>query len=175
MPSDWFEKTDSELNELQKSEYLLQPGFIIIPERAMLIYMILGSCVTVIITNKAVDSTGLCHFVSPRKMDGEKPRSVYGTVAVTTLIRMLLDKGGSIGDLEAQIIGGSDLPGHSLGKDNAQMAEKILQKRGIYVASQDVGGDKGRKAIFNTENNNLAVIKVDKIRDDDWYPDESEI
>ncbi len=173
MSSDWFEKTDNEINEVDKQEYLLQPGYLILPERAMLIYMILGSCVAVIISNKAVDKTGICHFIRPNKKEDDKPRSVYGTVAVITLIKMLLEKGGSIGDLEAQVIGGGDLPGRSLGEENAEMALKILKKRGVHVASQDTGGNKGRKVIFNTDNNNLAVIKVDKIRTDDWYPSEN--
>lgn len=160
------------MNEIQKTEYLLAPGYMIIPENPMLIYMILGSCVAVVISNRKAGVAGICHYIRPRLPGNAQPRAVYGTVAIISLIRLLLERGGSAGDLEAQVIGGSDLPGRSLGKENADIAVKILKKRGVHIASADVGGNKGRKIIFNTENNNLAVIKVDKIRSDDWYPEE---
>jgi len=163
------------MNEVQKMEYLLAPGFIIVPVEPMLVYMILGSCVAVVILNRKAGIAGLCHYVKPKLPDNEAPRSVYGTVAIVTLIRLLLERGGTIKDLEAQIVGGSDLPGRSIGKENAEIAVRILEKRGVYIASQDIGGDKGRKIIFNTDNNSLAVVKVDKIRSDDWYPEEGDI
>lgn len=163
------------MNDIQKTEYLLAPGYIIVPDVPMLVYMILGSCVAVVINNRTVDTAGMCHFVKPSMPRNTSPRSVYGSAAIIALIRLLLKMGGTVDDLEAQVIGGSDLPGRTLGKENAEMAVKMLQKRGIYISSQDIGGDKGRKVIFNTENNNLAVIKVDKIRSEDWYPDEDEL
>jgi chemotaxis protein CheD len=33
-----------------------------------------------------------------------------------------------------------------------------------------VGGEKGRKIIFNTTTNEIAVVKVDKVREEDGYP-----
>ncbi len=159
-------------NEIQKTEYLLAPGYIILPEKPMLIYMILGSSVSVVIGNKKAEKSGCCHFFLPKTPKNKPPRAVHGTVAILTLIRLLLEKGGAIGDLEAQVIGGSDLPGRSMGRENAEMARKILEKKGVHIASRDTGGDKGRKVIFNTENGTLAVIKVDKIRSGDWYPSE---
>lgn len=163
------------MNELQKTEFLLSPGYIILPDTPMLIYMILGSCVAVVLIDRKTNAAGCCHFIKPRIPDNSSPRSVYGSVAIVTLIRLMLENGGSTDDLEAQIIGGSDLDGREIGKENAEIAIKILTKKGIHISSKDIGGDKGRKVIFNTENNNLAVIKVDKIRTGDWYPEEDGI
>ena len=50
------------------------------------------------------------------------------------------------------------------------MAVNILEKKGIHISSTDVGGDKGRKVIYNSETNHLAVVKAEKIRTEDWYP-----
>ena len=163
------------MNEIQKTEYLLAPGYIILPEEPMLIYMILGSCVAVIVFNRKVNTVGCCHFIKPRPPSNADPRPIYGSVAVATLIKLMLGKGGTIRDLEAQVIGGSDMTGRTIGKENADTAMQILSKRGVHIASKDIGGDKGRKVIFNSDNNNLAVIKVDKIRSDDWYPEEDNI
>ena len=158
------------MNELQKTEYLLMPGYIIVPGKPMLIYMILGSCVSVILFNREMQKSGCCHFIVPRVSDNDSPKPKHGTAAVLTLIHLLLKNGGTIEDLEAQVIGGSDLQGRTLGKENAEIAVKVLNKKGIHITSIDTGGEKGRKVIYNTENNHVAIVKVEKIRSEDWYP-----
>ena len=57
-----------------------------------------------------------------------------------------------------------------IGRENIEIARKILSKRKISIISKDVGGEKGRKVVFNTDTNEIAVLKVDSLRDDDWYP-----
>jgi chemotaxis protein CheD len=54
------------------------------------------------------------------------------------------------------------------------IARKILAKERINITSEDVGGEKGRKIVFNTHTNEMAVIKVDKLRTVDWYPYEND-
>ena len=158
------------MNDLQKTEYLLQPGYLIVPGEPMLIYMILGSCVSVIIFNRKQQKSGCCHFMVPQVTGDDSPKPKHGTAAILALIRMLLEHGGARDDLEAQVIGGSDLPGRTLGKENVEIAVKVLTKKGIHITSVDTGGDKARKVIYNTESNHVAIIKVEKIRSSDWYP-----
>jgi chemotaxis protein CheD len=50
------------------------------------------------------------------------------------------------------------------------MARKIFQQQGIMITSEDVGGGKGRKLIYNTGTNEAVVLKVDRLREEDWYP-----
>ena len=50
------------------------------------------------------------------------------------------------------------------------ISRKILAKQGIPVVSEDVGGRKGRKIVFNTQTNEIAVLKVGHLRKADWYP-----
>jgi len=40
----------------------------------------------------------------------------------------------------------------------------VLVGKRISVISEDVGGEKGRKIVFNSENNEVAVIKVERLR-----------
>jgi chemotaxis protein CheD len=40
----------------------------------------------------------------------------------------------------------------------------------MAIVSKDVGGQKGRKVIINTDMNQTVVVKVDKLRVGDWYP-----
>ncbi len=55
------------------------------------------------------------------------------------------------------------------------VARKILVKACVRVVCEDVGGEKGRKIVFNTETNEIAVLKADKLRKEDWYPYEKGI
>jgi chemotaxis protein CheD len=47
-------------------------------------------------------------------------------------------------------------------------------REGIRVVSEDTGGEKGRKIVFNTGTNEVAVLKVDRLRKGDWYPYEGD-
>lgn len=162
------------MSDLQKNEYLLAPGYMIIPTEPMLIYMVLGSSVSVICRDLRQERSGCCHYLMPRPPRGDRPRPVHGVPAILHLIRMVMGESGKIEDLEAQVFGGGDLPGQVLGRENVDIAQKILRKIGVHIASMDVGGEKGRKLIYNSETNQVAVIKVDRIRASDWYPSEGE-
>jgi chemotaxis protein CheD len=87
---------------------------------------------------------------------------------------MMIENGSQMSSLEAQIFGGSNHPDlplqHDVGQENILIAQKILKKKGIGLVSQDVGGLKGRKIVFDTGTNQIAVLKVDKLRKEDWYP-----
>ncbi len=163
------------MNDIQKIEYLLLPGYMVIPGEPMIIYMILGSCVAVILYDRREQKSACCHFVIPRTPERSYPMPKHGNVAVLTLLKLLLENGTKVDDLEAQVIGGSDLPGRTLGKENIEVAMKILNKKGVHISSTDVGGDKGRKVIYNSEANHLAIVKVEKIRTNDWYPIEANL
>ena len=65
---------------------------------------------------------------------------------------------------------GDDRPEEDIGPQNVQVARKILQQQGIPITSEDVGGGKGRKLIYNTGTNEAVVLKVDRLREEDWYP-----
>jgi chemotaxis protein CheD len=77
--------------------------------------------------------------------------------------------------LVAQIFGG----GHpsdqqyagkpNIGQENVEAARKVLSRRGIKVVSEDVGGHLGRKIAFEIETGNVAVLRVQDIRESDWH------
>nr|QIV52811.1 hypothetical protein [uncultured bacterium] len=86
---------------------------------------------------------------------------------------MMLDTGSKTKNIKAQIFGGAFNPEISekdIGNQNAEIAKKILKKNGINIISEDIGGQIGRKVIFNTKTNEILVIKVEKLRKEDWFP-----
>jgi len=86
---------------------------------------------------------------------------------------MFLSRGSKKRHLEAQIFGGAHFPkrfGKNIGMDNVRLAKKALRYYGIRVVSEDVGGEKGRKVVFNTGTNEVAILKVNQLPTYEWYP-----
>lgn len=153
--------------------YFLEPGYIFLTTKDAVISTVLGSSVSVCIYDRKRKVGGMNHFQFPFAGERRKATARYGNVATITLIRMMVGDGSKIKYLEAQILGGAynpDVSSINIGKENVMVARKMLAKGRINVVSEDVGGEKGRKIVFNTDTNDVAVIKVDKLREGDWYP-----
>jgi len=165
-----------ENNTLQPLDYFLQPGYILVTAKPTLISAVLGSCVAVCIYDRKRKLGGMNHFQLPATKDLEKATARYGNAATFALIRMMLQQGSKIKHLEAQLFGGahnSEVSPENIGQKNIRAAKKILAKARVKLVSEDVGGQKGRKIVFNTGNNEVAVLKVDRLRKEDWYPYEN--
>jgi chemotaxis protein CheD len=116
---------------------------------------------------------GMNHFLYPLKKIGDQPRSIFGDVSTKALINMFLKSGSKKEDLEAQIFGGAynaEYSSTDIGKENIESAKEVLKNKKIKIASSDTGGGKGRKIIFDTSTNEIVIIRVDKLRQTDWFP-----
>ncbi|MBF0549539.1 MAG: chemotaxis protein CheD [Deltaproteobacteria bacterium] len=171
------QSTPGEASGLVSNTYFLQPGYIFVAVTPTQISTVLGSCVGVSLYDREHQFGGMNHFQLPIHADKSDSTARYGNVATVALIKMMLNEGSSLKRLEAQLLGGAHNPEISprnIGRENVEVARKILAKAGIKLVSEDVGGEKGRKIVFNTSNNELAVIKVDKLRKSDWFPYEGD-
>lgn len=153
--------------------YYLEPGYIFLAEKPTSISTVLGSCVSVCIFDQKRKVGGMNHFQVPLVAESDQATARFGNVATITLIRMMIHDGSKIKNLEAQILGGAQnrkISPKDIGFENVMAAKKILTRERIRVTSEDVRGGKGRKIVFNTGTNEIAVFKVDKLREADWYP-----
>jgi chemotaxis protein CheD len=160
-----------------KQNYFLQSGFIVVPAKATDISTVLGSCVAICLYDPKRQTGGMNHFQLPFTDEKHKATARYGNIAALTLIHMMVSDGSKIKHLEAQIFGGAHNPKISpenIGRSNIKIARTLLAKKKIRVVSEDVGGEKGRKIVFNTHSGEVAVLKVDKLRQGDWYPYQSD-
>ncbi len=158
---------------LKPPGYFLQPGFIYMPHVPTIISAVLGSSVAVCLFDSKLKIGGMNHFRLPESPGGLRRTSIYGDISTRTLIKMMTSEGSKIKNLEAQIIGGamnSEVMKEDIGAENVKIARTVLEKAGIRIASEDTGGEKGRKVVFDTSINTTAVIKVEKLRAGDWYP-----
>jgi len=159
---------------LEANEYYLKPGFLFLTREPTVIYTVLGSCVAVCLWDRRNKIGAMNHFLYPRTADPAQATTRYGNVAVLTLIRLMRAEGAGRDGLEGQIFGGgtqgTDHSEADIGPQNVQVARKILKRQRIPITSEDVGGNKGRKLIYNTGTNEAVVLKVDRLREEDWYP-----
>jgi chemotaxis protein CheD len=158
--------------------YFLEPGFIYLATKPTVISAVLGSCVSVCVFDRKKRIGGINHFQYPFIYQQNQATARYGNIATQTLIRMMVDNGSRIKHLEAQIIGGAYNPhvsSRNVGEENARIARKVLAKERVALTSEDVGGELGRKIIFNTLDNEIAVLKVQNLRGSDWFPYEGRL
>lgn len=154
-------------------DYLLRPGFIYLPQKPTAISTVLGSSVSVTLYDRKLKIGGMNHFLYPYMKKKENATALYGDIAVAALVRMMKIKGSKTSNIEAQIFGGAFNPKQSkkdIGKGNLKAARTCLQNYGISVVSEDVGGQKGRKIVFNTVSCETLTLKVERLRESDWYP-----
>jgi len=147
---------------------LVKPGEIIVTSESRPLISIAARGVVVCLWEKVTHYAGMCCFMMPATTDPSKATGQYGNVAVVKLISMLRDFEGC-GKIEAQIFGGAHKNEHdTTGEENIRIARKILTAKEIPIISEDVGGLVGRKILFDVETGQAAVLKVHRLRKEDW-------
>lgn len=127
---------------------------------------VLGSCVAVCLRDPVLSVGGINHYMLPLWNGDGLPTPKYGNIAIEKLIRTLVDRGCSQDRLVAKLFGGANVIGpgeghYTVGSRNIALAREILEREGISIAASDVGGDSGRKVIYNTRT---GVVMVSKLR-----------
>jgi chemotaxis protein CheD len=160
-------------SDIQLFEYYLQPGYIFLNEERSLISTVLGSSVAVSLWDQKKEYGGMANYLYPFVNHREQATAQYGNVAIRHLVKMFSEEGAKEKNIKAQIFGGAATESPecaNVARENVSVARRILNKLKIEVISEDVGGNLGRKIVFNTFKNEAIVYKVSTLRDSDWYP-----
>lgn len=159
--------------DIQLYKYHLKPGYIFLNRDPSVISTALGSCVAVSLWDSKKNYGGMAHYLYPHTDSREEATAMFGNVAVNCLIRMFLEETDKK-NIEAQIFGGASLQQSTecreVATGNVSIARNVLERFKIKVISEDVGGDMGRKLIYNTFSNEAIVYRAKKLRRSDWYP-----
>jgi chemotaxis protein CheD len=155
------------------NHYFLKPGYAIANRDDTVVRAVLGNSVAVTLFDRAARRGGMCHFILPTPPTRELSTSQYGRAGIVALWRMLssLAPAGRT-SLTAQIIGGASrprIPDEGLGAANVEAARETLAWLKIPVVSEDVGGQRGRKVLYQSGTDELGVFKVDTLRESDWF------
>ena len=130
----------------------------------------LGSCVAIAIYDASTRVGGLAHILLPAEglsRDASNPAKFPGTAVPLLLAEM--KKLGARGPFSARIAGGSSmfgtlLPGSgiNMGERNAAASRQALERAGIKLEAQDVGGDHGRSVYFRLADGRVMVRSLKK-------------
>lgn len=150
--------------------YVLEPGHIYFTREIDIIRAVAGSSVCVAVWDKKLGYGGMNNYIRAAS-PGRQSTAEFGDAATVHLLRMFRDSGSEFQDLKAQIIGGAVPEGkaESHSEDRIKIARNVLKSRGVDVISEDVGGNLGRKILFDTSTGEVAILKVFRLRSEDWY------
>jgi chemotaxis protein CheD len=150
---------DASLPELS---HYLYPGGIFADPRPHRVTTVLGSCVSVCLWDPVCRVGGINHYLLPLWNGEGLPTPRYGNVAIDHLVERLLILGCNRGRLAAKLFGGAAMWENpngllSVGERNIDLARRTLERHRIPVVGADVGGDAGRKIIFDTGSGSVLL------------------
>ncbi len=152
-------------------KYYLLPGALKFSRKPMEITTLLGSCISVCLWDTRLKHGRINHYMMPFWNGTGLASPKYGNIAIEKLIVSLLYYGSRREDLVAKVFGGAAvLNSHecifNIGERNIDIQERMLKQAEIEVVAKSLGGDKGRKLIFNTHTGvaKMKYVKKTKIR-----------
>ena len=131
--------------------HTLHPGDVACATRGDRMETLLGSCVSIVLTDPRRTIGAMCHVVhSRRAAAGQKETSAYGAVALETMYALLIARGIAPSRCQAYVYGGGNMfpalvTQSPVGMANAQWALDALADAGIEVVGKDLGGTTYRR------------------------------
>jgi chemotaxis protein CheD len=144
----------------QRNAVFLHPGRIFVASEPSTVRMVLGSCVAVCLWDPLRRTGGANHYLLPYK---GADSADFGEVAIQRLLEQLLALGCSRASITAKVFGGSCVlealknKETHVGTRNVAVARTVLASHGIPIVAHDVGGQQGRRVIFQTDDGSAWV------------------
>ena len=124
---------------------------------------ILGSCIGICIYDRIKKIGGMAHILLPNEIKKGTPEK-YADTAIPLLVDRMLKKGCNREFMSAKIAGGatmfrfqSNLMLGQIGERNIIETKKVLEKTGIPLVAEDIGGSTGRVIDFFLEDGRLKI------------------
>jgi chemotaxis protein CheD len=149
-----------------RREVYLHAGQLVATPDPSTITTVLGSCVAVCLYDPRTRAGGANHYLLPHPVGDAASSARFGSVAVLRLIEAMLALGCRREDLRAKVFGGASLLGSlrdagiDLGMRNAKLAQAMLAAAAIPVLAEDVGGERGRRLLFQTDDGTAWVRRL---------------
>ncbi len=127
-----------------------------------LLETLVGSCVAIVLWDETSRRGAMGHALLPESpADFDGPKGKYVDTAVVQMIRELSERGSSIGNLAAKLIGGAKMFGRTnsldIGRRNVEAATRLLESQGISLRASHTGGTLGRKVIFSPADGAVEI------------------
>lgn len=150
------------MNQVRKTITVVQGEFAVSADPQVIMSTLLGSCIAVCLHDGSHQIGGMNHFLLASTQEDASRDLKYGVNAMELLINRLLRKGADRSLLEAKIFGGARMTQHSrdIGGSNAAFALDFLNKEGIPLRAQSVGGTSARRVQFNPTTGAARQLQV---------------
>ncbi|MFO0775882.1 MAG: chemoreceptor glutamine deamidase CheD [Nitrospiraceae bacterium] len=157
------------------------PGEYFVTKDSMIIYTVLGSCVSACIRDPIAKVGGMNHFMLPAPKDhssdswgGESTR--YGSFAMEQLINDILKRGGLKHRLEIKLFGGGKIYDGALdvGANNAKWVMDFMKQEGYIPEKVDLGDVFPRKVYYFPQSGRVLMKKIEQVKNNTIFAREQE-
>lgn len=158
------------------------PGEFFVSTEPMVVYTVLGSCISACIRDPIAGVGGMNHFMLPAPKEhqsgdawgGESTR--YGSFAMEQLINGILKRGGMRQRLEVKLFGaGKIYEGNiDVGARNTEWVLNYLKAEGFAIASSNLGDVYPRKVYYFTDSGRVLMKKIERIKNRTIYDRETQ-
>lgn len=128
---------------------------------------ILGSCIAVVLWHPRMNLGAMAHVVLPDSHGKSDMPAKFADTAVPHLVHLLESKGCNRSGLTAKLAGGACMfrggGPLQIGDDNIAACRTYLQRMGIPIAAEDLGGTNGRKVTMDFATGRLTIEIAGKI------------
>ncbi len=146
------------------------PGEFFVSSTPIIVYTVLGSCISACIRDPITGVGGMNHFMLPKPKDGgndswgESTR--YGSYAMESLINEILKLGGVKSRLEVKLFGAGKLYEGNIdvGARNAEWVLNFLETEGLRAVKTDLGDDCPRKVYYFTDSGRVLLKKIERLK-----------
>lgn len=136
-----------------------------------LITLGLGSCIGVVVFDKAKKIAGMAHIMLPssQEIKNNLNKMKFADTCIDMMMEELMKKNVTKSALKAKIAGGAQMFSVSLksdnlniGKRNAEAVKAKLKSLNIPIIAEDIHGNSGRTITFDIETTNLNIKSIGK-------------
>ncbi|MBH0201223.1 MAG: chemoreceptor glutamine deamidase CheD [Nitrospira sp.] len=156
------------------------PGEYFVSREPMIVYTVLGSCISACIRDPIAEVGGMNHFMLPKPKEGgsdswgESTR--YGSYAMESLINDIIKRGGLKSRLEIKLFGASKIYDGNIdvGANNAKWVLEYLRSEGLTAAKTDLGDVFPRKVYYFTDSGRVLMKKIERVKNQTIFERENE-
>jgi chemotaxis protein CheD len=158
------------------------PGEYFVSREPMVVYTVLGSCISACIRDPVARVGGMNHFMLPvptghqsgDAWGGESTR--YGSFAMEQLINDILNRGGQKNRLEVKLFGAGKIYDGNIdvGARNTEWVLSYVKTEGLSVVGRDLGNVYPRKIYYFTVSGRVLLKRIERIKNQTIYERENE-
>ena len=150
---------------------VILPGEFFVGSTSIIVYTVLGSCISACIRDPLTGVGGMNHFMLPAPKArghhdswGESGR--YGSYAMELLMNEILKQGGNKSRFEVKIFGGAKIyeGANDVGAGNSGWVIDYLKQEGLCPVKVDVGDIYPRKVYYFPESGRVLMKKIERIK-----------